>query len=166
MKTAKKIGSIFLFIISGVFILIGILPLLENEKEFLPLSIFLFALAVLFFFFGRRAWKKPIKTPIKEIPVKEAPASATSTDAVQSNIPSLSIEQALESSNSSSVFAKNGIKTLNKMLLPNENIKYAVWTNVAILPNLGSLDANEAFSLKTLKDRVTGIVAISDRRIV
>ena len=163
MKTAKKVGAIILFVLSGVFAVVGILPLLDDVKEYLPLSCFLLALAVLLFFLGRKAWRKPGETPAKE---KAAPSPAVETRVNQNKTASLSIEQALKDSKSVGLFTAGNIRRINKMLLPNENIRFAVCTNVAILPNLGSLDANEAFSLKTLKDRVNGIVVISDRRII
>lgn len=163
MNSAKKVGAIVLFTLSGFFAVVGVLPLLDDPKEYYPLSFFLLALAILFLFLGRKSWKKANETPAKG---KVANTPMVESPSVLSKTASQSLEEALRSSNSMSVFAKTNIQKVNKMLLPNEAIKYAVCTNVEIIPNLGSLDAKNAFSFKTHKNKVYGIVVITDRRIV
>ena len=165
MKAAKKVGAIALFIVSGVFAVVGTLPLLDDAKEFLPLSCFLLALAVLFFLLGRKAWRKPGEAPAKG---KAAHTPIVEAKPIQSKTSSLSIEDALLLSGtlkSINWLNRQSVEAAHKMLSPSERIIYAIYVDIYKHPILGNLNVSMKGLLKEMNNFEKGVVIISDKRV-
>ena len=74
----------------------------------------------------------------------------------------MNIQEALKLSKSNTFFHRGSIKAAQEMLLPNEEVLFAMTGNLSIAPVMENLSVN-TFSTK---DKVTGVLTVTTSRII
>lgn len=155
MKTGRKLLTLFLYVLAVLFGAFGFFAFfLDREHEMFVFCIILIGIAVLFFSLAQRSRTK-LRTESFEAAEKAQVRAGGK----------LTVEEAIKRSGTFNPMNKASTKAAQDMLSSNEIVIHAVNTNIAVLPNIGKLDASNAFSFATLKNRINGPVVITNRRI-
>ena len=78
----------------------------------------------------------------------------------------MTIEEAIEKSGTKNILAKGSTKYAQKMIQPNEEVLYAINTNVVIEDNNKTLVNKKLGKAFNLKGAINGVVAITNKRIL
>lgn len=78
----------------------------------------------------------------------------------------MTVEEAIEKSRTKNSLSKGSIKYAQKTIQPDEELLYAIITNVVIQSNNHSVVSSKPSGIFNLKGAINGVIAITDKRIL
>lgn len=78
----------------------------------------------------------------------------------------MTIEEAIQKSGTKNIVAKGSTKKAQEMIQPDEEILYAINTNVLVEDNKKTIISNGNKGLFSIRNAINGVVAITDKRVL